>query len=141
MPFLALRHLCLLVFFDSFWRLFSLVHVFLSPLKFPNSLYLKPYIYIYIHCSVCDPGFHALRFRNDSDNTMENRMTLTRKQKWEGKQFYGRFKRLINNISHDKTWTWLRKGNFKRETESLLIAAQNNAIRTNLIKAIIDETQ
>ena len=52
----------------------------------------------------------------------------------------GHFKRLINNISHE-TWTWLRKGNFKRETESLLIAAQNNAIRTNQIKAIIDKTQ
>ena len=51
------------------------------------------------------------------------------------------FKRLINNISHDKTWTWLRKGNFKRETESLLIAAQNNAVRTNHIKARIDKTQ
>ena len=31
--------------------------------------------------------------------------------------------------------------NFKRETESLLIAAQNNAIRTNHIKARIDKTQ
>ena len=46
-------------------------------------------------------------------------MTINRKQKWEEKQLDGRFKRLINNISHDKTWTWLRKGNFKRETESL----------------------
>ena len=72
---------------------------------------------------------------------MDNRMTITRKQKWEGKQLYGRFKRLINNTSHDKTWTWLRKGNFKRETESLLIAAQNNAIRTNYIKARIDKMQ
>ena len=72
---------------------------------------------------------------------MNNRMTITRKQKWEGKQLYGRFKRLINNISHDKTWTWLRKGNFQRETESLLIAAQDNAIRTNHIKARIDKTQ
>ena len=71
---------------------------------------------------------------------MDNRMTITWKQKWEGKQLYGRFKRLIN-ISNDKTWTWLRKGNFKRETESLLIAAQNNAIRTNQIKARIDKTQ
>ena len=62
--------------------------------------------------------------RNDTDNTMDNRMT-TRKQKWEEKQLHGRFKRLINNISHYKTWTRLRKGNFKRETESLLIAAQN----------------
>ena len=76
--------------------------------------------------------------RNDTDNMMDNRMTITRKQKCEGKQLYGRFKWLINNISHDKTWTWLRKGNFKRETESLLIAAQNSIIRTNHIKARID---
>ena len=39
-PFLVFRHLCLLGFFDSFWRLFSLVHVFLSPLKFPMGLYI-----------------------------------------------------------------------------------------------------
>ena len=63
------------------------------------------------------------------------------KQKWERKQLYGWFKRRINNISHDKTWTWLRKGNFKRATESLLIAAQDSAIRTNHIKARIDTTQ
>ena len=68
-------------------------------------------------------------------------MTTTRKQKWEEKQLYGRFKRLINNISHQKTWTWQRKGNFKRETESLLIAAQDNVIRTNHIKARIDKTK
>ena len=43
--------------------------------------------------------------RNNTDNTIDNRMIITRKQKWEGKQLYGRFKRLINNISHDKTWT------------------------------------
>ena len=72
---------------------------------------------------------------------MDNRMTITRKQKCEWKQLYGRFKWLINNISHDKTWTWLRKRNFKRETESLLIAAQNNAIGINHIKARIDKTQ
>ena len=36
------------------------------------------------------------------NSTMYNRMTITRKQKWEEKQLYGRFKRLINNISHEK---------------------------------------
>ncbi len=41
--------------------------------------------------------------RNETENTMNNRMTITRKQKWEGKQLYGCFKRLINNISLDKT--------------------------------------
>ena len=68
-------------------------------------------------------------------------MTITRKQKWDGKQLDGRFKRLINNISREKTWMWLRKGNFKREKESLLIAAPNNAVRTNHIKARTDKTQ
>ena len=79
--------------------------------------------------------------RNNTDNTIDNRMTKTWKQKWEGKQLHGRFKRLINSISSDKMWTWLRKGNFKRETESLLMAAQNRVIRTNHIKARIDKTQ
>ena len=83
-------------------------------------------------------GGLIMAIRKDTDNTMDNRMTITKKQKWEGKQLYGRFKRLINNISHDKTWTWLRKGNFKRETESLLIAAQDNAVRT---KTRIHKTQ
>ena len=78
---------------------------------------------------------------NDTNHTIANIMTITRKQKWEVKQLYGRFKRLINNISLEKTWRWLRKWNFKRETESILIAAQNNAIRTNHIKVRIDKTQ
>ena len=52
------------------------------------------------------------------------------------------------DISRDKkrnltfeTWTWLRKGNLKRESESFLITAQNSAIRNNYIKIIIDNTQ
>ena len=57
------------------------------------------------------------------------------------KQLYVHFKWLINNISHEKTWTWLRKGNFKRETESLIIAAQDSTIRTNHIKMRIDKMQ
>ena len=59
----------------------------------------------------------------------------------EKNQLYGRFKRRINTISHQKTWTCLRKGNLKRETEFLLIAAQENAVRNNHIKMRIDKTQ
>ena len=50
--------------------------------------------------------------RVDTDNTVNERMTTTRKQKWEEKQLYGRFKRLIYNISHQKTWTWLVRSRF-----------------------------
>ena len=41
--------------------------------------------------------------RNNTDNTMDNRMTITRKQKWEEKQLNRRIKQLINDISHEKT--------------------------------------
>ena len=48
---------------------------------------------------------------------------------------------VLSDISHEKMWIWLTKGNLERETESLQIAAQNNAIRTNHIKKRIDKTQ
>ena len=53
--------------------------------------------------------------RNETDNPMDKRMTIDSKQK-ERKQLYGYFKLKINNISHEKTWTWLWKESFKRET-------------------------
>ena len=83
----------------------------------------------------------VIAIRNDTDNMIDDRMTTTKKQKLEKKQLYGGFKWLINNISRQKTWTWLRKGNLMKETECLQIAAQDNAIRTNHIKASIDKTQ
>ena len=41
--------------------------------------------------------------RNNTDNTRMNRKEITRKRKWEEKQLDGYFKRLISNISHEKT--------------------------------------
>ena len=53
--------------------------------------------------------------RNYTDNTKTNRMTITSKQNWEDKQFYGRFKRLISNISHEKNVDVSKKKNLMRE--------------------------
>ena len=73
---------------------------------------------------------------------MINRTIITRKQKWEEKQLYGYFKRQTSKISLVKALIWPRKGNLKRETESLIIATQNNAIRTNYyVKGKIDKNQ
>ena len=71
--------------------------------------------------------------RSNTNNIRINRTTITRKQQWEGKQLYGHFKRLTSEISHEKSWKWLRKGNLKRETE-FLQTVQNIAIRTNSVK-------
>ena len=40
--------------------------------------------------------------RNNSDDTKISRAEITRKQKWEEKQLYGRFKRITSDISHEK---------------------------------------
>ena len=32
-----------------------------------------------------------------------------------GKQLYGNFKQQTSDISHEKTWMWLRKGNLKEK--------------------------
>ena len=69
--------------------------------------------------------------RNDTDNTIDDRITTTRKQKW-GKN---------NSMAALNVWTWVRKGNLKRRTESLQIAVKKNALRTNHIKARIDKPQ
>ena len=79
--------------------------------------------------------------RNSTNNIKIDRTTTAKKQKWEEKQMYGYFKRQTGEISREKIWTWLKKGNLERETESLLTTAQNNAIRTNYAKAKIDLTK
>ena len=71
--------------------------------------------------------------------TIETNISTNRKRTKmsEEKQLIAYFKWQTNNIVHKNIWIWLRKGNLKRKTESLLIAAQNNAIRTNYVKAWI----
>ena len=77
--------------------------------------------------------------RNKTDETRSNTMEKNRKQKWKEKQLNECFKQLTSDVSREKTW--LRKENLKPETESLLISAQNNSLRTNHIKARKDKTQ
>ena len=42
--------------------------------------------------------------RNDTNHTMTNNENNKKAKKWEEKQIYGRFKRLISNLSYEKTW-------------------------------------
>ena len=79
---------------------------------------------------------------NNSNNNIstDRKTTNTRKKKWEEQQ-YGYLKRQTSEIAHVKTWIWLRKGNYKRETKSLLIAAQNNIIKTNYVVVKMNNTQ
>ena len=51
------------------------------------------------------------------------------------------FMRQTEEEGGKERWLWLSGTGIKRETESLIMAAQEQAIRTNVIKARIDRTQ
>ena len=53
---------------------------------------------------------------------------------------YGQFVREMPETDEKETWDWLRKADFKVETEAMLCAAQEQAIRTNYVKHKIDKT-
>ena len=62
-------------------------------------------------------------------------------QEWKEKPLHGQFVRETEDQSNEETRSWLKQGSLKRETEALIIAAQDQALRTNYIKATIDKSQ
>ena len=64
-----------------------------------------------------------------------------RLEDWEEKVLHGQYLRQTKEIRSDQCWAWLENGDFKRETESLTLAAHNQGIRTNLVKTKINKRQ
>ena len=53
---------------------------------------------------------------------------------------HGQFiRKMTEKVDKEKKWQWLPRGDLKVETEALLCAAQEQAIRTNYIKYHIDK--
>ena len=51
------------------------------------------------------------------------------------------FTRQVKDFASKKSWQWLKRGCLKDQTESLLIAAQDQALGTNYRKARIERTR
>ena len=49
--------------------------------------------------------------------------------------------RQTKEVGSDQCWALLQNGDLKRETESLVVAAQNQSIQTNLVKVKINKSQ
>ena len=85
--------------------------------------------------------------RGDKIDGLEAASALKRSKKekrledWEKKVLHGQYLRQTKEVKSDQSWAWLHNGDLKRETESLIVAAQNQCIRTSLVKAKIDKSQ
>ena len=73
-------------------------------------------------------------------NVSKKEKKENRLKEWKGKALHGQFVRETECHNESKKWEWLSKGELKRETESLIHAAQEQAIRTNSVKYGIDKT-
>ena len=84
--------------------------------------------------------------RGDKIDDLEAASVLKRSKKEErlkdwGKVLHGQYLRQTKEVRSDQCWACLQTGDLKRETESLIVAAQNQSIRTNLVKARTDKSQ
>jgi hypothetical protein len=64
-----------------------------------------------------------------------------RRDAWTSKVMHGQYPRQMLAVADtDSSWDWLNQQDLKKETEGLLIAAQDQALRTNYVKHRIDKT-
>ena len=64
-----------------------------------------------------------------------------RLEDWEEKVLHGQYLRQTKEVRSNQCWAWFQNEDLKREIESLIVAAQNQSIRKNLVKAKIDKSQ
>ena len=57
------------------------------------------------------------------------------------KVLHDQYLRQTKEVKSEQSWVWLQNGDLKRETESLIVAGQNQSIRTNCDIAKTDESQ
>ena len=71
----------------------------------------------------------------------KRREMMETENRWKDKKMYGQYYREVSECADfNGTWQWLRKCDLKPETEALLCAAQEQALRTNYTKCKIDKT-
>ena len=58
------------------------------------------------------------------------------KERWEGKRMHGKLPRNLdeNLVDIEQSYRWPKSGDIKGETESRIVAAQDQAISTNYFK-------
>ena len=77
---------------------------------------------------------------NENPKTVKERLRRTREERYYSKPLHSAFLRETQEVRDEaNSWLWVQKGYLKKETEELIMAAQDQAIRTNWIRHNIDK--
>jgi hypothetical protein len=81
--------------------------------------------------------------KQDGIQNTQARLAKCLKEKWENKVMHGQCIRSIDKhlISEEDTFLWLSKGDLKAETESEIVAAQDQALQTKYHATKILQTE
>ena len=69
-----------------------------------------------------------------------NKQDVVRKREnqYKEKALHGQFVRNTEQVRDEMSWNWLKRRKLKKEIEGTIMAAQDQALRTNAIKNRID---
>ena len=78
-------------------------------------------------------------YEGDPKDEKKN-LTEARKHKYLQKRLHPAFyKETMDNGDEENSWNWVKNGYLKKETEGTILAAQDQALRTNWIKSNVDK--
>ena len=77
---------------------------------------------------------------NEHPKAYKEKTSKTRMERWQNKPMHGQFLRDTKNLASNNTWEWLQRGELKKETEGMIMAAQDQALRTRYVQRAIDGT-
>ena len=66
----------------------------------------------------------------EEQTDFKTRKEQEKTERWHGKVLHGEFLRGVEAIADVRSWDWLRGGHLKKETESLICAAQDQVLPT-----------
>ena len=69
----------------------------------------------------------------------KKRISKSRMEDWHNKPMHGQFIRQTEQLASKESWQWLQRGELKKETEGMIMAAQDQALRTRYIQRAIDK--
>ena len=89
-----------------------------------------------------DKGFNKLLrklTKEKSKQEYKNQWLERKKRDWKEKALHGQYPEIADKTDTKKTYKWLKNGYMKKETEGLIVAAQDQALPTRWKKVHIEK--